>query len=388
MYMAKSKDSGESDRYIIGISGTNLVSLHGWTVQNLSVSTTRLWNKGQPWHSDPEDQTTPGIRVAAGFCEGIRILFEEMQYNEQSLLEYLNHLTSSASKPLSITICGHSLGAALSPTLALSLIDRRAEWDPNEKATVWASFSSGASPGNKAFAQDYDMKLDQKTDRIWSELDYVANTWEKDMIEGTRTFYEPYIKPTALINAWVDWLLDQSISSGVEYKHVWSQQEGFNLGYNPDALSSFIQFIFDFFGLSPEEQIASSLSGVVAKTILHNLGIENQSRNLIDSLSESLKPLIKELSEKSQLGKIALPTGEINKTVEPYVEQIIEKLQTEKSISNIKGSKNHLRLLLSTLLDFIKYISQGFYHHWDSCVEYLEVSEFIDRTYEIIKSTS
>ncbi|NES68237.1 MAG: hypothetical protein F6K24_24875 [Okeania sp. SIO2D1] len=93
--------------------------------------------------------------------------------------------------------------------------------------------------------------------------------------------------------------------------------------------------------------------------------------------------------EKSQSGKNALPDRQINKIVELYVEQIIEKLQTEKLISNIKGSENHINLLIKgqNILEFTKYLSQAFYHHVDACIEYMGTTEFIERMKVIIEAS-
>ncbi|RQH04076.2 hypothetical protein D4Z78_31850 [Okeania hirsuta] len=368
MYMAKSKDINESECYVIAIAGTNLRSLHGWIVQDFWVNKTKLWNNGQPWKADPEDQTTPGIRVSAATSTAMRILCEDMQSDQKSLLDSLKEIANSASKPISINTCGQSLGGTLSPALALSLMDRRSEWDPEGKATFSASPTSGATPGNDKFATYYDSQLGNVTDRIWNSFDFVPHGWAQETLEETRTFYEPYIPTTALIDLFVDFCLFLSKSSGVEYKHVRLEQDSYPSEFNPDAVPKIS---------------AGDISKLVVKLILHSLGIENAPKDLIDAEIDIIKPLIEELIEKNKSGKSPLPAGQIKQMVEPYVQQIIEKLQTEKLISNIKGSINHVRLLLSSIWDFIKYIFQTLYQHAEALFEYMQISEYITRLDEL-----
>ena len=77
MYIAKSKDNGEYDHYVIAIAGTNPLSWYGWIVEDFWVNQTKPWNNGQPWKAISGDQT-PNIRVAAGTSRGVQILCEEM----------------------------------------------------------------------------------------------------------------------------------------------------------------------------------------------------------------------------------------------------------------------------------------------------------------------
>lgn len=366
MYMAKSLDSERSDRYVIAIAGTNPASLFGWAVEDFWVSKTRLWNQGRPWESDPEDQTTVGKRVSAGTSVGLRILLEDMKSNDKSLLDYLREQMNNASKPVSITVCGHSLGGALSPTLALSLMDRRSDWDPESKATLLASPSAGATPGNDLFAEYYDSQLGDVTDRIWHYLDFVPHGWGQDTLEETKTFYNPYITTTTLINLFVDLCLDLSERSGVIYKDICSkQEESFTTEYNPDAPNVLGNFT------------ASFLSKLIARMIFRFFDI-NPTPDQINFLSEIIKPIIEELMGISE-SSTALDEQKIKIAVAPYVQQIREKLPTEGLIAKkvAQEVENDIIDILSSIGDFTKYLSQALYQHVDPYCEYLGINEFM-----------
>lgn len=362
MYIAKSKDNGESDRYVIAIAGTNPNSLYGIIVQDFWVNKTTPWNNGQPWKATSEKQT-PDIRVSAGTSRGVEILCEEMQSDKKSLLDYLKNLTSSASKPISITIAGHSLGGALSPTLALSLMDRRSEWDSQSNVSLSVLPSAGPTPGNAEFASYYDSKLGEVTDRIWNQIDFVPHGWQQDLLEQSRSLYEPNIQPTALINLFIDFC--KFLSRDGNYQQICQNQDAFKSSYYSPSLSK----------NALSDLSIDDLSKLVAKLILHHLGYENLAKSSTDKVPQIIASLIEELIQNSESGKTISNQTE----VEPYVEKIIAELQSEKSGLNINELKNILILLLSSLLDFIKYFLQLGYQHLYPYCEYLQVSEFMKR---------
>ena len=156
------------------------------------------------------------MRVSAGTSIGLKILLEDMKSEGQLLLDCLRNIMSEASRPITITICGHSLGGALSATLALSLMYQQEDWDNNNMATLRVSPSAGPSPGNDLFAEDYDSKLGDVTDRIWHDLDFVPHAWEEDALEETLTFYNPDIETTESIELFVNFA--KKLSSGVTYR--------------------------------------------------------------------------------------------------------------------------------------------------------------------------
>ncbi|NEP13753.1 MAG: hypothetical protein F6K14_26835 [Symploca sp. SIO2C1] len=360
MYMAKYQDSDESDAYVIAIAGTNPKSWYGMIVQDLWVNQTKLWNKGKPWEADFGDQAS-GMQVSAGISRGLQILWE-MQSQEKLLIDYLKELTSSATKPILVTICGHSLGGSLSPSLALSLIDQRSEWDAQSNTTVSVLPSAGFSPGNEEFAEYYEEQLCQVTDRIWNELDTVPHLYQQDMLEQIPTLYEPHIEPNSLINRLVNFL--DFLSKGGNYQQLCSQTPGFNLGYN-EAIDNRL-----------EDLAISELSILVAKLILRHLGYEAPPQWLINKVAKIIAPLIKRFITSRQSDK-TLSDDKINEAeIEQYVEKIITEVQTDKSELDRNKSKISLIQLLLNLPDFIKYLAQAFFQHLAPYIEYLEVSDF------------
>jgi len=369
MYIAKSKDDSKSDHYVIAIAGANRRSWYAWMVESLLVGETKLWNNGQPWTDTSQDQKK-GIRVSVGTSRGIQILYEEMQSSDKKfLLDYLKDLTSSASKPISIKITGHSLGNVLSSTLALSLMDRRSEWDSGDNVTLSVSPSGGPTAGNEQFALYYDNNLGGVTNRIWNKLDVVPYAWQQNLLEQISTLYDPNIQPNALINLFVDFA--KSLSKDGEYQQICQNQNGFNIGYNIAAENNLINSSID------------ALSKWLAKLIVDALNLD---KDLINVIAEAIASLIQILIPNSDSGK-TISNQAINEIdVKPYIEKIIAELERKKSDLNTSELRNNLTRIvtLQNLLDFLKYLSQANYQHNDAYIEYLNVSEFISRIEHII----
>ncbi|NES67548.1 MAG: lipase family protein [Okeania sp. SIO2D1] len=364
MYIVKSKDNAESDHYVIAIAGTNPISWYGWIIEDLWVHETKPWNNGQPWKVNVDDPSP--IRVSAGTSRGLQILCEDMQSDNKLLLDYLKYLTSSASKPISITVTGHSLGGTLSAPLALSLMDRRSEWDSQSNVPLSVLPLAGLTPGNAEFALYYDNNLGEVTDRVWNELDFFPHIWQQhqpDLLEQTRTLYEPYIQPTGLINLLVDFC--KYLSKDWNYQQICQNQDGFNIGYNKEAENALIDPSIDAF------------SKLLAKLIVNALDLP---KLLIDTVAEIISSLIKDLIQNIKSGK-TISGQKINEIdIEPYIEKIIAKIQLEKSDLNTNELKNNLSGILSwsNVLDFVKYMSQVFYQHISAYNEHFKVSEFLE----------
>lgn len=360
MFMAaKGNDSGEPDCYVISMAGTNPISLYD-IIEDLYVNETKPWNNGQPWNADSNE--TSDIRVSAGISLGLKALCE-MQSNHKSLIEYLKELMIGASKPISITFTGMSLGGSLSPTLALSLSDRRSEWDPQEQATLSVLPIAGFPPGNAMFAAHYDQNLSATTDRIWNQLDLIPHWWQQDLLDQARSMYEPYLHPNLLINLLIDTL--KLWSKDGNYQQFCSQIPGFSLRYNR-VISNYLEHLD-----------ISEISTFLAKVILPHLGFERPKQESIGEVAEIIKTAIDDLIDYSPSNKI-LSEEKINKTeVKPDIEKIIVKLQQEKSPLAHNWLRNKLDEIFSSgWTDVIKYMGQVGYQHAVANMDYLNISEF------------
>jgi hypothetical protein len=102
-----------------------------------------------------------------------------------------------------VAVAGHSLGGALSPTLALYLVDKKSDWDPENKASVGAFPTAGPTPGDEGFASYYEKQIAANKIYYLSQhnaLDAVPHAWEKSDLEKIPTLYEDYIKQPSNAN--------------------------------------------------------------------------------------------------------------------------------------------------------------------------------------------
>jgi len=147
MFVARSR---ASKVYVVAIAGTNAVSPLNWVVQDFAVDPSYMaaWPiksfAAPAWHIPYTDR--PAISQAT--LNGLGSLLSLQDPASGQLLA--DFLKASAAPDQRVIFSGHSLGGALSPTLALHLY-------PDPSKSGWAEVltlpSAGASPGNSAFAR-------------------------------------------------------------------------------------------------------------------------------------------------------------------------------------------------------------------------------------------
>ncbi|KAG1749002.1 uncharacterized protein EDB91DRAFT_1111937 [Suillus paluster] len=150
-------DGKEHEAYVIAIAGTNANAGSGGWEENLGVGEVvdfPAWVTSgitqPPVPVNYVDVVPAGTYVANGTATGVHTLLSEccLQGSASAgltLYEYLTGITASESTRVVFT--GHSLGGALSPTLALALARSGAL---KGEALVYAT--AGPSPGNSGFA--------------------------------------------------------------------------------------------------------------------------------------------------------------------------------------------------------------------------------------------
>lgn len=191
MFVAKN-DSGE---YVVAIAGTNPISTFGWFVEDFRLSPPQEWS-----YVSPQD---PSLKISYGTSVGLDILRNKMEDNGQSIEECLKGAAAEESNPV-ITFTGHSLGGALSPTLAMSFKDQQGQsggWDPSANATIKTLFTAGPTPGNDAFASHFNSSMGGNANRVWNSIDMVPHAWQVDQLQDVNTFYMPHIEPNVAIDA-------------------------------------------------------------------------------------------------------------------------------------------------------------------------------------------
>ncbi|MFK7746933.1 MAG: hypothetical protein AB8B65_00950 [Kordia sp.] len=175
---------------VIAIAGTNVNSPYGWLVEDFSVHKTVSW------------ELVTGIpnsgNISTGTHIGLNILLNMTNKEDNSVVTALkNFLQNNASlQNVQIAVAGHSLGGALSPTLALYLADTKNNWDPANKTSIGAFPTAGPTPGDEGFASYYEKQI--STNNIYylsqhNAIDVVPHAWEKGDLEKIPTIYEEYI---------------------------------------------------------------------------------------------------------------------------------------------------------------------------------------------------
>lgn len=176
---------------VIAIAGTNINSPYGWLVEDFSVHKTVSW------------ELVTGIsgsgNISKGTHIGLNILLNMTDKENTSLLTALtNFLSDNANlQDVQVAVAGHSLGGALSPTLALYLVDTKKNWDPDNKTSVGAFPTAGPTPGDESFAAYYEKQIKANTIYYLSQhnsLDIVPHAWEKGDLAKIPTIYDKYIQ--------------------------------------------------------------------------------------------------------------------------------------------------------------------------------------------------
>lgn len=146
MYVAHSLDT--PSWYVVSIAGTNSSSLLDWLFEDLLVRHQVPWVFG----------TVPKAKIALCTAIGLVILLTSKPCGDRpnagkTLIEFLKALPE---EDLELSITGHSLGGALSPTLALLLKDIQLCWDTECKTKISTMPTAGPTAGNSAFSRYSD----------------------------------------------------------------------------------------------------------------------------------------------------------------------------------------------------------------------------------------
>ncbi|MBP0017701.1 MAG: hypothetical protein J7647_09095 [Cyanobacteria bacterium SBLK] len=220
MYVAR-----QNNRYVVAIAGTNDESLYSWLFQNFDVKS----NRQVPWpYGNPLENLDP--KISGGTNEGLQNLLG-MTSSGQSLLEFLGTIVADGNNP-EIIFTGHSLGGALSPTLALAVFDRSSEWAKGNDFSIFVEPSAGPTPGNNDFSKYYGDRLGESTKRIWNDLDIVPHAWNQKMLNQIPNIYDE-IQPSQVIICLVR--IAQRRASGGKYVQLLPEEESLEGEFSDSA---------------------------------------------------------------------------------------------------------------------------------------------------------
>lgn len=362
------------DSYIISIAGTNGPSRYGWFTEDFRVYQTIGWkyNLPDPDLSDNDKPENP-LRISYGTSDGLNILRKKMVSGGKTIQEYLKSVFRDTSKQAQVIVTGHSLGGALSASLALSLLNQQAYWDPNRMATVSAMPTAGASPGNQAFANYYGELLGTRTYRVWNDIDPVPNGWQRNTVLHMPWLYFPYFSPGLIVSALPEAMALAAAKGASEL--------------SPGG---------PYAQLLPQ---TGAVNGAVSLAMIHNLD-DHAFRKIVTVLYKIiLAPKVKnwlakigipEIVQNAVIAviKLASETSFGAKTIEALLEWIENKLNGIKDLALEKLQKfiGLLRFLVNELLNLLVYVEQVLYQHTTAYVELFGIVQFAD-IYKTYSST-
>jgi hypothetical protein len=196
------------NQYVLAVAGTNAISWFGWLVEDFSTIKTELWSTVVP------NTTATDARISEGTYTGLNILLNEInsQYSgtQQSIVEFLTTEMQSATPGATLAVTGHSLGGALSPTLATYLKETQATWDPTGNISILSTYpTAGPTPGNIEFAVHTTSVVGLfNYHASYNTIDMVPHAWELKMMNEIPNLYvDCGIKAPVLITDAVDLLM-------------------------------------------------------------------------------------------------------------------------------------------------------------------------------------
>jgi hypothetical protein len=211
MFVARHQQTGE---LFISIAGTNPLSAYAWLAEDFDVAQTRAWGYGE---------ATEGVATSKATLTGLRALQSMvpppgLPGENRTLVKFPEAHFKAQSERVTVTVSGHSLGGALSPTLALWLLDTQMEWDHKTRAIISVYAYAGPSPGNEDFAAYIEDRFSDRLHRIFNPLDVVTHAWNVADLVELKALYTPDIPRDAHWDKATDFLI--ATTNGISYRQI------------------------------------------------------------------------------------------------------------------------------------------------------------------------
>lgn len=175
MYVVKNDNFQGTNQplYVVGIAGTNPISHEGWFKEDFKVFAKEPWGNSEAGN------------ISKGATLGLNILLDLVDpITSKNLLDFLeNDIKDTACE---IATCGHSLGGALSPLVALKIAEKFA--NPDIKVSTYPS--AGDTSGDDKFVAYFERTIGKDNyHSIINKNDIVPHAWEIDMLKQIKEIY-------------------------------------------------------------------------------------------------------------------------------------------------------------------------------------------------------
>ncbi|MBB5885754.1 hypothetical protein DYQ93_04710 [Xanthomonas sp. LMG 8992] len=252
MFVAKASNVGDlaGDVYVVAIAATNPLSSYDWMMEDFDVASVVDFATYDPTASTPpvalmnptEKSTVISMGTALGVWHLLNMVSPPSGVSPGVTLDaYLKKVASSGA---SVIFAGHSLGGALSPTMATWF---KSTHRLDACKAVYCYPTAGATPGNAAFAGLCKSTLPPTAGNtyqvwnrdLWNSYDVVPHAWNTAMLEQIKTIYDN--KSFVTIDLAVDKAKKKSLSSGIAYTQIANQELVGTLAGIPTSAFQFLE---------------------------------------------------------------------------------------------------------------------------------------------------
>lgn len=278
MFVAKSSDVNgiAGDVYVVAICATNSSSPYDWLVEDFDVASTVEFAKYDPLASSRPVAAgklilpkTPVVSMgtALGVWHLLNMVSPASAAAPGTTLDaFLKTVEQSGA---TVIFTGHSLGGALSPTMATWFKSRGLLAGCKD---VYCYATAGATPGNAAFAEVCAQMLPPPTigekpyqawnHDMWNTLDVVPHAWVTEMLSEIPHIYDNGMIPG--VEAFVFLARINALASGITYSQIANQSlQGTRSGSPPTDTFAFLKQMAIQHGTAYQTLIADWLKPVV-----------------------------------------------------------------------------------------------------------------------------
>ncbi|KAA5532380.1 hypothetical protein F0919_16445 [Taibaiella lutea] len=235
-----------SNQFVVGIAGTNAVSMYGWFQEDFGVNTLVEWSKIVNKNINIPVVFVPVI--AGGTYLGLQNLLA-MEVSGVTMLSALNtYVQENKITGATVNVAGHSLGGALTPVMAMYMQDTQATWNTvsGSITTIAAWPTAGPTPGNVDFATYVAKHMGANYVSRYNPIDVVPQAWMYSSMENIPGIYPqiqapepqaPYYTTMGLLTLSAN-LRAINTSDGIrtDYQQIqpWNQLTGCQFDTNTD----------------------------------------------------------------------------------------------------------------------------------------------------------